>query len=257
MVPGLDIFRPRTHLFRLPPDLAARSVIVAPKGCAESNSAREGAVMKRQSTSKRGFTLVELLVVIAIIVILIALLLPVVIAVKRRAQELACASNLRQIGQAMTIYTQESGFFPGDVLDTGTGKHAYCWPVRLRKLLQGNQKVFYCPAQDTRCKWTEDAPGPVVLANDAASNFGYEKGERLLLEIGTYFSYGYNAVGSMGGGGVVLRGMDEDRHSLVDPADFRSGAKKTTAVKAAAEFIIVADTAADAFSDFEIAPAPT
>src|SRR4051812_4685947 len=157
MVPGLDIFRPRTHLFRLPPDLAARSVIVAPKGCAESNSAREGAVMKRQSTSKRGFTLVELLVVIAIIVILIALLLPVVIEVKRRAQELACASNLRQIGQAMTMYTNENrGYFPGCwVTVTPSGalpQSADCTMVRLRKFLKGNQKVFYCAAQDPRCQ---------------------------------------------------------------------------------------------------------
>src|SRR3954471_21424060 len=116
MVPGLDIFRPWTHLFRFPPDLAARSVIVAPKGCAESNSAREGAVMKRQSTSKRGFTLVELLVVIGLIVILIALLLPVLNRVRKQAQEIHCRANLRQIGMAMTMYTNQYHCFPGAVM---------------------------------------------------------------------------------------------------------------------------------------------
>src|SRR3954468_8527732 len=104
---------------------------------------------KNPTASHRGFTLVELLVVIAIIVILIALLLPALIAVKRQAQQLQCAANLRSIGQAMTMYTQQYGSFPNaQLVDIGIAGNAQCWPVRLRKMLQGNQRVFYCPAQD-------------------------------------------------------------------------------------------------------------
>ena len=204
------------------------------------------------------FTMVELLVVIAIIVILIAILLPVLTRVKQHAVQIQCQANLRTIGQAMTMYTGQYGYFPNDVLNgLGVGNSAHCWPVRLRKMLKGNQRVFYCPAQDERCQWKDDSPGTVLLANEAATNFGYELGERLLLEVGKYFSYGYNAGGAVGGGGSPFRGMGEDGHSLVDPTVCRRGANRVTSVKSSSEFIIITDTAADGWADFHVAPNPT
>src|SRR2546429_79641 len=124
--------------------------------------------MRRRDTSDRAFTLVELLVVIGIIVILIGILLPVLSKVKQQAQRTACAANLFQIGHAMTMYTQQYGYFPGDQIIgvDGSAGSAYSWPVRLRKFLQGNQRVFYCPAEDPRCQWRDDAPGTVLRAND-------------------------------------------------------------------------------------------
>jgi prepilin-type N-terminal cleavage/methylation domain-containing protein len=77
----------------------------------------EELIMRRQRTSERGFTLVELLVVLAIIAILIAMLLPVVMAAKRQANQVVCQSNLRQLGIAMVIYAQDSRYFPNDLLD--------------------------------------------------------------------------------------------------------------------------------------------
>jgi len=58
---------------------------------------------------KRGFTLVEILVVIGIIVILVAISFPIYSAAKVRAHETACESNLYQIGR------QEEGESNGDV----------------------------------------------------------------------------------------------------------------------------------------------
>lgn len=55
----------------------------------------------------RGFTLIELLVVISIIAILIGILLPTVSMVRKRAVQIGCASNLRQVGTLMEIYAGE------------------------------------------------------------------------------------------------------------------------------------------------------
>lgn len=55
---------------------------------------------------RSGFTIVELLVVAAIVAILAALLFPAMVSVKETARRTTCASNLRQIGMATTMYAQ-------------------------------------------------------------------------------------------------------------------------------------------------------
>src|ERR1700733_15695795 len=62
-----------------------------------------------RQTRRRGFTLVELLVVISIIAVLIAILLPAITRAQSAARRTACMSNLHQIGIAIVNYTDESG----------------------------------------------------------------------------------------------------------------------------------------------------
>jgi len=63
---------------------------------------------------RHGFTLIELLIVLVIAGVLVALVVPAVFGALRLADQVACASNLRQLGLATRLYLNDNDgiFFP-------------------------------------------------------------------------------------------------------------------------------------------------
>ncbi|MEN6383636.1 MAG: type II secretion system protein [Phycisphaerales bacterium] len=59
--------------------------------------------------NKKGFTLVELLVVISIIALLLAVLIPSLSSARQQGQSLVCRSNLKQLGSAAFLWAEDNG----------------------------------------------------------------------------------------------------------------------------------------------------
>lgn len=63
--------------------------------------------MKFPSTSRRAFTLIEVLVVVGVLALLTAILFPVFARARDRARASSCASNLHQLGLSIFQYTAD------------------------------------------------------------------------------------------------------------------------------------------------------
>ena len=113
---------------------------------------------------RRGFTLIELLVVIAIIAILAAILFPVFARAREKARQSSCLSNVKQLGLAVMMYTQDyderlplqyhnSGSLPASTLLAPGGRSV--WYVYIEPYLK-NREILACPSQTQEYFYVQD-----------------------------------------------------------------------------------------------------
>ena len=77
------------------------------------------AIRKRMEDREEGFTLIELMVVVLIIAILIAIAIPTFLGARKRAQDRAAQSNLRNALTAEKTYYTDKQVYSADVAATG------------------------------------------------------------------------------------------------------------------------------------------
>jgi prepilin-type N-terminal cleavage/methylation domain-containing protein len=128
--------------------------------------------------SQRAFTLIELLVVIAIIAILAALLLPALAAAKARGQRTQCINNLKQVGLAFRLWSDDNGDkYPWRVSTNSEGTATLPQAWQHYEVISNEiktPKVFLCPSDPEKVLATsfrEVTNGFPALKNSSLAYF--------------------------------------------------------------------------------------
>ena len=141
------------------------------------------------------FTLIELLVVVAVIGILAALLAPVLAGAKRKAAQIPCVNNLKQLGAGVMLYLDDNdNTFPG-IASRNIGFHPEDWiywrtnaalypPVEqspiARALGHAGRALFRCPLDQSdadRLAQLTDNQGPYLFSYSLVG-FGLDENNR-------------------------------------------------------------------------------
>jgi prepilin-type N-terminal cleavage/methylation domain-containing protein/prepilin-type processing-associated H-X9-DG protein len=197
--------------------------------------------MKR---GKKGFTLVELLVVIGIIALLISILLPSLNKARRSAKGVQCLSNLRQLEAGYVMYADGNR---GWLLDYGpttvagqpiwNGSYGIPWATNLSPYIPTNvDSYMICPECESLRPRTGTSPG--VLNESYIADYGtilwdcsYGMNVAVASDGGTYMTGQYQKLSQLPVGGqttpvfmdAVWRDIVPNASTALVPPDLKYG----------------------------------
>jgi prepilin-type N-terminal cleavage/methylation domain-containing protein/prepilin-type processing-associated H-X9-DG protein len=177
---------------------------------------------------KKGFTLVELLVVISIIALLLSILMPALSKVRGQATKLVCTTRLKDLGTALGLYANDyRGAVPPSYwmnqaeIDSSYGDSAtgsagidWSWQGRLASYYNKNRtpmdykgesiyefNVYRCPTQDYIAKLikTLKSTGKTAVKTPLGTTFTLTNSAGGTFGINIFFA-GYQAYNNGGGG---------------------------------------------------------
>ena len=135
--------------------------------------------------NKKGFTLIELMVVMAIIAILSAIIFPIMATAREQTEKSTCMNNMRQIGMALDMFHSDNKVYPSGLApepEYDAKGNIIPFEEAVGNLLQSdyvqNYTIFHCPTDDR----FEDTKS-IVHAKYSKNNVTIEK------DVYTYSSY--------------------------------------------------------------------
>jgi prepilin-type N-terminal cleavage/methylation domain-containing protein/prepilin-type processing-associated H-X9-DG protein len=182
-----------------------------------------------RTNGRRGFTLVELLVVIAVIGVLAALLFPALSAAKAKARRTACLNNLQQINFGLRMYCDDSSDASPATGHARFGTQAWSGYRKLMSSYVGvngepsaQDKLFACPVDMFYLEMTKFGAFAYHMSTVRKSLYGQP--------LFDYSSYGFN-------GGSEMRAFAFNATPGI-------GGRKLSSVKEPSKTVLLAEASA-------------
>jgi len=147
---------------------------------------------------KRGFTLLQLMLVMVIIAVLASVMFPLTGALRRRAEKAKCMSNLTTLGVALNVYVQDNGKWPqvpSKAMESQEDMWAWWMATFEAKPYEIQRRTWVCPSvlanlgevKDKDIKLGSYAP---CMFDASSANRPYEWRQPWLVESGDHHGGG-------------------------------------------------------------------